>query len=247
MGLKSWLATAILRKDNCLADNDLEGWQEATRKEVVKAKRIKQEAGGFGRGGLTVWENMFQQFFKDHPIPKKAPRDPDAMDVDVIDTKPKGRPPQTGGRFQQLTSEEWKKLMSEGHCFRCKKQGHMSRNCPDRKTTPQKKPSAKVMEAEEEESTAEDDKDEVMSQASTKVRSIKGKGGLMVHINALTIEEKEELFDKLISEGFWGIPSWQPGLRILAWAEKNKICTLNNSLPWMYHFPFKLLMWRPKK
>jgi hypothetical protein len=78
----------------------------------------------------------------------------------------------------------------------------MSRNCPDRKTTPGKKPSAKVMEAEEEESTVEDDKDEVMSQASTKVGSIKGKGGLMAHINALTIEEKEELFDKLISEGF---------------------------------------------
>jgi hypothetical protein len=48
----------------------------------------------------------------------------------------------------------------------------------------------------------EDDKDEVMSQASTKLGSIKGKGGLMVHINALTIEEKEELFDKSISEGF---------------------------------------------
>jgi hypothetical protein len=99
-------------------------------------------------------------------------------------------------------SKERKKLMSKGQCFKCKKQGHMSRNCPDQKIISGKKPLAKVMEAEEEGSTVEDDKDEVMSQASTKVGSIKGKGGLMAHINALTIEEKEELFDKLISEGF---------------------------------------------
>jgi Retrotransposon gag protein/Zinc knuckle len=199
MGLKSWLATAILRKDNCPADDDLDGWQEAARKEVVKAKRIRQEAGGFGRGGLTVRENMFQQFFKDHPIPKKAPRDPDAMDVDVIDTKPKERTQKPAGRFQQLSPEELKKLRTEGRCFKCKKQGHMSKNCPDRKGTSQK-PSAKVVEATEE--STDDDKDETQSQTSTKVGSTKGKGKLMAQINALTIEEKEELFDKLISEGF---------------------------------------------
>jgi hypothetical protein len=31
-----------------------------------------------------------------------------------------------------LTEEEHAKLMATGGCFRCRKQGHMSRNCPDR-------------------------------------------------------------------------------------------------------------------
>ena len=28
------------------------------------------------------------------------------------------------------TDEEWKKLIAEGRCFKCLKQGHMARNCP---------------------------------------------------------------------------------------------------------------------
>jgi hypothetical protein len=31
-----------------------------------------------------------------------------------------------------LTDEEHAKLMATGGCFRCRKQGHMSRNCPDK-------------------------------------------------------------------------------------------------------------------
>ena len=200
MGLRSWIATAILRKDLCPAEDDLEGWQDAARKEVSKAQRIKQEAGGYGRGGLTVRENIFKQFLQDHKGSRKAPKDPDAMDIDAISTKP-------GGRFKQLTNEEKKKLMAEGRCFRCKKQGHMSRNCPDKKggSKPferRSNPSARTTEAEENNASDEEDKDEVMSQASTKVGSTKGKGVLAAQINALSVEEKEELFDKLISEGF---------------------------------------------
>jgi hypothetical protein len=80
----------------------------------------------------------------------------------------------------------------------------MSRNCPEKKGATGKKSfsAAKIVEAEEGEQSEEEDKDDIMSQASTKVGSVKGKGGLMAHINALTTEEKEELFNKLISEGF---------------------------------------------
>ena len=45
---------------------------------------------------------------------KKRERDPDAMDVD----------------FTQMTLNKKKQLMKSGSCFRCEKQGHLSRNCP---------------------------------------------------------------------------------------------------------------------
>ena len=33
-------------------------------------------------------------------------------------------------RLGPLTDEERKKLSAKGRCFRCRQQGHMSRNCP---------------------------------------------------------------------------------------------------------------------
>jgi hypothetical protein len=45
---------------------------------------------------------------------KKKDHDPDAMDVD----------------FTQMTPDEKERLMRSGSCFRCKKQGHMSKDCP---------------------------------------------------------------------------------------------------------------------
>ena len=41
----------------------------------------------------------------------------------------------SGGRtctFAALTEDECAKLQKEGRCFRCKRQGHLSRNCPDK-------------------------------------------------------------------------------------------------------------------
>ena len=41
------------------------------------------------------------------------------MDVDAV-------------RVDTLAAKEKEKLAKEGHCFRCKKQGHISRKCPER-------------------------------------------------------------------------------------------------------------------
>jgi len=51
-------------------------------------------------------------------VPPK-PRDPNAMDVDVI--------------RKATTETEKEKYRSEGRCFACGKQGHISRLCPDKK------------------------------------------------------------------------------------------------------------------
>jgi Zinc knuckle len=36
-------------------------------------------------------------------------------------------------RVDALMAEEKETLTKEGHCFKCKKQGHISRRCPERK------------------------------------------------------------------------------------------------------------------
>jgi hypothetical protein len=49
-------------------------------------------------------------------------KDPNAMDVDVIATT-----------MNTMTVEEREKFMKEGLCFRCRKPGHISRDCPLKK------------------------------------------------------------------------------------------------------------------
>jgi hypothetical protein len=64
-GLLSWIPVRIYNWDPIPDEDDLDGWQEAARREVSRYKLKKQEAGGtFGKGGLTVWENQLQNFFK---------------------------------------------------------------------------------------------------------------------------------------------------------------------------------------
>ena len=72
--------------------------------------------------GCGTWEqkNVGTRGMKKFVFPKKE-RDPNAMDVD------------------RLTVEERTKLMKEGRCFRCKLQGHLSRDCPREKKEEPKK------------------------------------------------------------------------------------------------------------
>ena len=52
-------------------------------------------------------------------------QDPNAMNVDV------------------LTAEERSDLMRKGVCFRCKAQGHLSRDCPNKEKKPEPKKEEK--------------------------------------------------------------------------------------------------------
>ena len=49
-------------------------------------------------------------------------KDPNAMDIDVVTRT-----------YNTMTNEERTELMKKGLCFWCKKPGHLSRNCPDKK------------------------------------------------------------------------------------------------------------------
>ena len=62
---------------------------------------------------FTWWRNNGQ-------TPRQQPQhNPDAMDVDVI--------------WKVITEDNKMKYCSKGHCFNCRRQGHLSRFCPDKK------------------------------------------------------------------------------------------------------------------
>src|SRR5271156_4955189 len=111
-----------------------------------------KEQTGQGAGQQTPWR-MFS-------FPRKE-RDPNAMDVD------------------RLTVEEWTKMMKEGKCFRCRKPGHLARDCPggsNTQTTPTQTPAKKW--------TGKD---------------------AVAHIRALISTLDKEEKDKLIEEGEAGL------------------------------------------
>jgi hypothetical protein len=51
------------------------------------------------------------------------PKDPNAMEIDRV-------------RARQITTDERMELMKAGKCFTCRKQGHLSRDCPQRSSRP---------------------------------------------------------------------------------------------------------------
>jgi len=130
-GMSIWLLRKIYGQTPYPAENDLIAWQDVARREMSRALLIKQETGSsYNRG--TVRENYMRQ---ERPGKnqsngrRKQERDPNAMDIDVAETNQAEARPETLG---QITPEEKKCLLAEGQCFRCKRQGHLSRGCPDR-------------------------------------------------------------------------------------------------------------------
>jgi hypothetical protein len=103
-------------------------------------------------------------------------KDPNAMDVDIITTT-----------MNAMTVEEREKFMKEGLCFRCRKPGHISRDCPLKKGNVQ-----------------------ILARPTTAATSIppkKMKGAeLVAHIRSLTTgldkEELKEFMDLAEESGF---------------------------------------------
>jgi hypothetical protein len=104
-GLRTWLVNKIMDRDLAPNDDDLAGWQAATQIEATKNMRKRQQGGRYAKGNLTVRENLFNEFMQQRGRGKKAngrrERDPDAMDVDTIETNTVKRP-----GFSNLSTEE---------------------------------------------------------------------------------------------------------------------------------------------
>jgi hypothetical protein len=76
-------------------------------------RRSKDPAKGQKSRSKEQWQQALR--------PK--PKDPNAMEIDRV-------------RARQITTDERTELMKAGKCFTCRKQGHLSRNCPQRLSRP---------------------------------------------------------------------------------------------------------------
>jgi hypothetical protein len=70
-------------------------------------RRSKDPAKGQRNRSKEQWQQALR--------PK--PKDPNAMEIDRV-------------RARQITTDERTELMKAGRCFTCRKQGHLSRDCP---------------------------------------------------------------------------------------------------------------------
>ncbi len=110
-----------------------------------------------------------------NPKDKQKNRDPDAMDVD----------------FTQMSQEKKNQLMKSSSCFRCEKQGHLSRDCPT-------KNKASICEAIMEppvEAPKEKGKKKAKSDDPPPYES------LLKQINACSIEDRTKILEIFSKDG----------------------------------------------
>ena len=176
----------------------MQEWFEATREECKRYNDMAVSIGPRGgAGNISTRQNCLRGL--EPPKQQQKRKDPNAMEVDAIKT----------GR---LSDEEKAKLLKEGRCFRCKKMGHLSRNCPDKKDAKGKaadkprgnsgqftKPKARatvINEDEEEERQEEpqEEDDEAPPSYTNK--------GVKEFICTMKLDEREALLEMLASQGF---------------------------------------------
>jgi hypothetical protein len=116
-GLRAGLLQSIYRQRPWPDEADLQAWQDSAREEETRNQKIRQNVG-WGRKDRSVRESRFRMFDQGGREPrgnnpKRPPRDPNAMDVDVAETSTT----EVNGTFKKLSNEERKRLQAEGRCF----------------------------------------------------------------------------------------------------------------------------------
>jgi Retrotransposon gag protein len=211
-GLRPGTLNAIMNRD--IWPDMMLQWQQAAWDEMRKylaKKAILSFHPQMGNQGSLGTRNQWQhRFGQCRSGGGSSSHDPNAMDIDAIST------------WNPLTDEEKRRLMTEGRCFFCKQQGHMSRHCPKKPNrqhatpaspqpmwnTPPPPPRARAVRA--------DDEETVVATPEPK----EGVDEVVNSIGHLNEGERQELIDKLFAGGkdFWkAYPVW-PGYEPLATA-----------------------------
>jgi hypothetical protein len=90
--------------------------------------------------------------------------------------------------FTQMTPDEKERLMRSGSCFRCKKQGHISKDCPTRQ-----KPSIREVKIETPEKLRQEKKKEKEEPPSY--------DSLLKQINACSMEDRQKILEVFSQDG----------------------------------------------
>lgn len=132
-GLPQRLVRAIVEQED---PHMFEEWKDAAIRNHTKCKwllvcfAMKRSNSNKSHPTQEQWKKAFQK-----------PKDPNAMDTT----------PRRVKTHAALTQEDKAKLMAAGKCFQCKKQGHMSKTCPDKpaqaRGTPDSDSEAKTIQA----------------------------------------------------------------------------------------------------
>ena len=104
-------------------------------------------------------------------------------------------------RARKIDVDERTELMKAGKCFTCKKQGHLSRDCPQRPPQ-QQRTNAHANTSKIEDVNSDDEE-------PTKVRSGKKKPSAS-EIMEILREADDDAKDSIIQEFFMDFLSWQP-------------------------------------
>ena len=112
-GLPNGLALRIIQHSSSIPET-LEGWMTEARQQQLRYLQTHE----FTRKPQSPYLLALQK--KLGVRNNNQRRNPDAMDVDSGNIT----------QFTRLTDAERETLKARGACFRCRKQGHMSRQCP---------------------------------------------------------------------------------------------------------------------
>jgi hypothetical protein len=105
---------------------------------LVQANLGDRRSKDPGKGQKSRSKEQWQQALR----PK--PKDPNAMEIDRI-------------RARQITTDERTELLKAGKCFTCRKQGHLSHDCPQRPSCPRTNVRASTSQVKVEDNDKEDD------------------------------------------------------------------------------------------
>jgi hypothetical protein len=105
----------------------MDQWKDAICKEISRSCEICNSGlPVFGQQTKNPNFGQYQSTCQNPPPPRTNTNNqvvPMDVDTTIFSTVP-------GTPFKKLTEEEQVKYMAEGHCFRCRQQGHMARQCP---------------------------------------------------------------------------------------------------------------------
>jgi hypothetical protein len=89
--------------------------------------------------------------------------------------------------FTQMSQDEKERLMKSKSCFRCKKQGHMSKDCPSRQKTSIREAKVETKQPKQEKRKAKDDPPSYDS--------------LLKQINACSMEDRQKILEVFSQDG----------------------------------------------